>query len=104
MTRFRHSNVPRFPLSDHRYLLHSFPTPHSPGSERERHAHSAHFAPAKTIAVFWMIRQNTIALQEKTLNEMKIQNDDNARHMPLRPKVVETKKNEKIVMPYTHLK
>lgn len=42
-------------------------------------AHAAHFAPAKPIAVFWMIRQNAIALQEKTMNGMKIQNDDSAQ-------------------------
>jgi len=107
--------VSRFPLSHRRYPLHSFTAPHSPGSERERHAHSAHFAPAKPIAVFWMIRQNAIALRAKTMNGMRKQNENGTRLLHGRARVGETKSNhcygqreafwnKKILMPYTHLK
>ena len=35
--------VPNSPFSQHRYPLHSFPAPHSPGSKCERHAHATSF-------------------------------------------------------------
>lgn len=85
--------VPRSPFSRHRYPVHSFPAPHSYGSERERHTHAASFAPAKPIDVFWKARQNAIALQQKTMNGMRKQNENGTRLMPLRRKDGETKVN-----------
>ncbi len=35
--------VPQSSFSLHHYPLHSFPAPHSPGSERERHVHATSF-------------------------------------------------------------
>ena len=85
--------VSRFPLSHHRYPLHSFPAPHSPGSERERHAHSAHFAPAKPIAVFWKARKNDLKFRAKIMNGMKKQNENGTRLLHGRAKVGKTKAN-----------
>lgn len=85
--------VPRSPLSHHRYPLHWFTVPHSPRSERERHAHSAHFAPAKPIAVFGKALQNDLNLRTKTMNGMRKQNENGTRLLHGRAKVGETKSN-----------
>lgn len=96
--RSRPSNYSRSPLLDHRnplnsfldhrYPPHSFPTPYSHNTTTRstrspllippvrnvnvmsiRH----HFAPAKPIDVFWMVRQNDLNLRAKTMNGMRKQ-------------------------------
>ena len=122
--------VPRSPLSQHRCPLHWFPAPLSPNTATRctdtpliippvrnvnvtpmRH----HFAPAKPIDVFWMVRQNDLNLRAKTMTGMRKQNENGTRLLHGRAKVGEIKSNhccgqreaflnKKIVMPYTHLK
>lgn len=85
--------VSRFPLSHHRYPFHSFLTARSYGLERERHTHSAHFAPAKPIDVFWKALQNDLNLRAKIMDGMRKQNENGTRLLHGRAKVGETKAN-----------
>lgn len=122
--------VSRFPLSHHRYSLHSFPALHSPVTATRftrsplptllvRNVNVTHmlhhFAPAKPIAVFWKALQNDLNLRTKTMNGMRKQNENGTRLLHGRAKVGETKANhccgqreafwnKKILMLYTHLK
>ena len=52
-----------------------------------------HFAPAKPIDVFWMVRQNDLNLRAKTMRGMRKLHDDGTRLLHGRAKVGETKAN-----------
>lgn len=108
MVRSRLSNYSRSPLSHHRYPLHLFPAPLSPITAARctrspliippiRNANVMpmrhHFAPAKPIDVFWMVRQNDLNLRAKTMNGMRKQNENGTRLLHGRAKVGETKAN-----------
>ena len=52
-----------------------------------------HFAPVKPIDVFWKVFQNDLNLQAKTMNGMRIQNENGTRLLHVEGYVGETKSN-----------